>query len=87
MAADPLFADSGADDYHLKSEYGRYVPSTETFTNDAVSGPCLDMGDPTMRVVNEQQPAGNRVNMGAYGNTLEASKSKWNIVRRRRLEL
>ena len=35
--------------------------------------PCIDAGDPASPYANESQPNGGRVNMGAYGNTPEAT--------------
>ena len=37
------------------------------------SSPCIDAGDPTSPYSNEPQPNGGRVDMGAYGNTPEAT--------------
>ncbi|MGD9874159.1 MAG: S8 family serine peptidase [Kiritimatiellia bacterium] len=71
--ADPLFADADAGDYHLKSEAGRFV-ETGMWTNDAVTSPCIDMGYPGADCYAEPAPNGDRVNIGAYGGTEEASK-------------
>ncbi len=78
MAIDPIFADELANDFHLKSTGGRWTGST--WTNDSEISPCLDAGDPASTWTNEPSPNGGRVNIGAYGNTPEASKSqtdKW----------
>ena len=72
----PLFAgDFG--DLHLKSEGGRYDPSTKAFTNDTVTSLCIDAGAPggLSTYTNETTPNGERVNLGAYGNTPEASRT------------
>jgi parallel beta-helix repeat protein len=37
--------------------------------------PCIDAGNPESDYSNEPQPNGGRINMGAYGNTLEAEAS------------
>lgn len=71
--ADPLFADPDAQDYHLKSKYGRYDPESERWVSDAVHSPCIDTGDPSASVGDEPPPNGNRINMGAYGGTKQAS--------------
>lgn len=73
---DPLFADPGNGDYHLQSEYGRYLPE-DVWVMDPQTSPCIDSGDPDMRRGREQIPhgGGGRVNMGAYGGTPYASKS------------
>jgi len=77
----PLFGDPGSGDYHLKSTVGRWNPSTETWVTDAVDSPCIDAGDPSSDYSNEPDPNGGRVNMGAYGNTGEASKAGGGVVR------
>jgi hypothetical protein len=74
ISADPLFA--GGEDYHLKSEYGRWNPSAQLWMYDAVTSPCIDAGDPSdAGWKNELWPHGERINMGAYGGTPEASMS------------
>ena len=75
ISEDPLFADSASGDYHLKSTGGRWNPSTASWVTDAVHSPCIDAGDPSSTYSNELPPNGGRINMGAYGNTAEASKS------------
>ena len=88
---DPLFADPGSwdangtpdrrddvwteGDYHLKSQAGRWDPNSQSWATDAVTGPCIDAGDPNSPVGDEPEPNGGRINMGAYGGTAEASKS------------
>ena len=62
-------------DYHLKSQYGRWVPNSESWVIDDVTSPCIDAGDPNSPVGDESFPNGGRINMGAYGGTVEASKS------------
>ncbi len=37
--------------------------------------PCIDAGNPISEYSNEPQPNGNRINIGAYGNTKQAAKS------------
>jgi len=49
------------------------------WVNDHVNSPCIDKADPASDYSNEPQPNLGRVNMGAYGNTDEASKSGWKI--------
>lgn len=73
--ADPLFADSENRDYHLKSEAGRWDPQSKSWVVDEVTSPCIDAGDPDYPVNDEPEPHGNRLNMGAFGGTAEASKS------------
>jgi Leucine-rich repeat (LRR) protein len=71
--ADPLFAGTG--DYHLQSQMGRWDPKGQTWVQDWATSPCIDAGDPGSPVGNEPLPNGGAVNMGAYGGTIEASKS------------
>ena len=42
---------------------------------DDVSSPCIDAADPASPYDGEPYPHGSRSNIGAYGNTPEASKS------------
>lgn len=62
-------------DYHLKSQAGRWEPAGSRWVQDEISSPCIDAGDPGMPLGDEPLPNGGRVNMGAYGGTVEASKS------------
>jgi predicted outer membrane repeat protein len=75
LNVDPLFANSGAGDFHLKSQAGRWNPASESWVTDTVTSPCIDAGDPATPVGWEPFPNGGVVNMGAYGGTNEASKS------------
>jgi hypothetical protein len=72
---DPFFADSGNGDYHLKSQGGRWEPSSQNWIQDDVTSPCIDAGDIGSPIGHEPFPNGGIVNMGAYGGTVEASKS------------
>jgi hypothetical protein len=74
LSADPLFANP-ANDFHLKSKGGRWTPGN-VWVKDALTSPCIDAGDPAADYALEPVPNGRRVNMGAYGNTPQASK-KW----------
>jgi len=73
--ADPCFADPANDDYHLKSEAGRWDPTTQAWGQDDVTSSCIDAGDPDSDWRAELWPHGIRTNMGAYGGTLQASRS------------
>lgn len=73
--ADPLFADPANDDYHLRSQAGRWAPNSQTWIQDDVMSPCIDAGDPMSPIGLEPFPSGGFVNMGAYGCTTEASKA------------
>jgi hypothetical protein len=74
--SDPFFADAGKFDFHLESQFGRFNPVASKWVNDATTSPCIDAGDPNSPVIFEPFPNGGIVNMGAYGNTAQASKSK-----------
>ena len=76
ISADPLFADPKGGDFHLKSRAGRWDPKLRRWVKDEVTSPCIDAGDPRDDFSNEPEPNGGRINMGAYGNTKEASKSE-----------
>jgi hypothetical protein len=62
-------------DLHLCSRAGRWDPNSQEWTRDLVTSPCIDGGAPECDVGGEPAPHGNRVNMGAYGGTAQASKS------------
>ncbi len=78
--SDPEFVGNG--DYHIFSTNdsyhgGEWPPTTATsgtWTADASDSPALDAGNPADAFGNEPA-SGNRINQGAYGNTVQASKS------------
>ncbi len=69
----PGFVDTANGDYHLQSTVGSYHGGS--WLLDSLHSPCIDVGDSTSSYENEPEPNGDRVNMGAYGNTVEASLS------------
>jgi len=78
--ADPCFVaafDADGDpnmwDFHLQSAYGRWDPNRQTWVMDSDTSPCIDGGDPNSHWGSELWPNGKRVNMGAYGGTIQAS--------------
>ncbi len=73
IALDPLFVSPGSNNYHLRSAAGSWHGSM--WSSDTATSPCVDAGDPSMPFADEPSPNGGRVNLGAYGNTPEASKS------------
>ena len=73
--ADPCFANVNEDDFHLRSQFGRWEPTSKTWVLDTVTSPCIDRGDPSDPAGDEPNPNRNRINQGAYGGTAEASKS------------
>jgi hypothetical protein len=78
LNADPLFASTNMPyDMHVKSYYGRWSPAAPGgWAKDAETSPCIDAGDPASSYALESEPNGKRVNLGAYGNTPQASRSK-----------
>lgn len=62
-------------DYHLKSQAGRWDPTSASWARDDVTSPCIDAGHVNSPIGCEPFPNGGRINMGAYGGTAEASKS------------
>jgi hypothetical protein len=84
LDADPLFVASGSwtdpntyvlGDFHLKSKAGHWNPRTCSWVLDDVTSPCIDAGDPNAAFGLEPPPNGGRANLGAYGNTPEASRT------------
>jgi hypothetical protein len=68
---DPRFADAEAGDFHLRSTNGHFTPSG--YVEDAEDSPALASGDPSAPAGDNPDRAGERVEMGAYGNSDEAS--------------
>lgn len=62
-------------DYHLKSQAGRWDPEARQWVVDEVASPCIDGGSPASDFSAELWPHGQRVNLGAYGGTSQASWS------------
>lgn len=76
---DPLFSNAVNDDYHLKSQAGRWDANSQSWTQDDVTSPCVDAEGPNSVWAAELWPHGKRKNMGAYGGTAEASMSQLDI--------
>ncbi|MCK4625487.1 MAG: right-handed parallel beta-helix repeat-containing protein [Phycisphaerae bacterium] len=76
ISVDPLFADAAKGDFHLKSKAGRWDPKAKKWVKDAAQSPCIDAGEPKADFSKEPVPNGGRINIGAYGNTKGASKSR-----------
>jgi len=76
FSVDPEDSDSAwiPGDYHLQSQTGSWDPASEAWIRDTVTSPCLDTGDPASPINTEPMPNGDRINMGAYGGTTQASK-------------
>lgn len=83
---DPLFVDDGSwngedwtnGNYHLQSTGGHWTDSG--WVADLADSSCIDAGNPASAYGNEPMPNGGRVNMGAYGNTEEASKPLYYLI-------
>ena len=60
-------------EYHLKSEFGRWDGTQ--WVNDSTTSLCIDSGNPADDYYFEPTPNGDRINIGAYGNTAFTSKS------------
>jgi hypothetical protein len=77
ITGDPMFVDTNY--YHLQSVRGNYTNGYFTgggWGESESNSPCIDAGNPDSNFDLEPSPNGNRINMGAYGNTPTASKSK-----------
>jgi parallel beta-helix repeat protein len=91
LVVDPLFAANGywddkgnanpADDvwvdgdYHLRSQAGRWDAQDRRWVVDPDTSLCIDAGKPDADWSAELWPHGKRINLGAYGGTLQASLS------------
>ncbi len=73
LSRDPLFADAVGGDVHLKCAGYRYDPQAGHWVTDSVTSPCIDTGSPGFSHDKELGSPNLRVNMGAYGNTPQAS--------------
>jgi len=76
VSIEPLFADEVGGDFHLQSVTGRWIEATSNWVSDASHSPVIDLGNPALGAGNELYPNGSRRNLGAYGGTTQASKSK-----------
>jgi hypothetical protein len=61
-------------DFHVMSKTGRW--NGNAWVRDTIYSPCIDSGSPATDYSAEPLPNGETANIGAYGNTSEASKSK-----------
>ena len=80
MSSDPLFVEPINNDFHVKSSAGHFDIATGNFILDSQTSPAIDAGNPLSNYSLEPNPNGNRVNLGCYGNTNEASKSNLNTL-------
>jgi len=71
-ASDDFWVDG---DYHVKSQTGRWEPAERWWMLDSVTSYCVDAGNPSSDWSAELWPHGQRINLGAYGGTPQASMS------------
>ena len=76
----PLFAQfnqPGGSDFHLRSPFGRFDPSSGNWVPDPNDfSPAIDAANPQSEYLFEPLPNGRRGNLGAFGNTRQASRSR-----------
>lgn len=82
ISSDPRYANPAAGDFHLRSCNGRWNPASSSWIYDNTTSPGIDAGDPASDFAAEAAPNGALVNLGAYGNTPEASRSTWLFTHR-----
>ena len=75
---DDLWSEVSTDnvDYHESATRGRWDPvlnGGKWVSTDLLRSPCIDAGDPASAFDQEPLPNGSRVNIGAFGNTSQAS--------------
>ncbi|MBN1764872.1 MAG: S8 family serine peptidase [Sedimentisphaerales bacterium] len=75
ISSEPYFADPAHDDFHVKSQIGRWDPTNQCWVCDNVTSPCIDNGRPVDDWSAELWPHGKRINMGVYAGTAQASMS------------
>jgi hypothetical protein len=67
----PRFVSPEEGDFHLQSEFGHWTPGG--YVRDAASSPALARGTPGSPADKQSERAGERVELGAYGNSPQAS--------------
>ena len=79
VSFEPLFQNEALGDFHLNSVVGRWSQTFNTWDTDGSHSPVIDLGDPWLGTAFEPMPNGYIRNLGAYGGTLQASKSRTNL--------
>ncbi len=94
ISTKPIFVNPGVD-FHEQSQNGSFhggslapvlggsglpIAATAALTDDAFESPAIDRGDPTFSFSNEPSPNGGYINLGAYGDTAQASLSPTSYV-------
>lgn len=72
--ADPLFAAPEQGDFHLKSTAGRWAPGG--YVQDSEMSPAIAKADPAAPADKNPERAGKSNELGAYGNSSEASYTR-----------
>lgn len=72
----PRFVKPASGDFHLQSRAGYW--SNGVWAVSTNTSWAIDAGNPAAAATNEPAPNGNRLNLGAYGNTPQASLSDTN---------
>lgn len=73
-SADPLFVAPESGDFHLASTAGHWTANG--YVVDAVMSPAIAKADPRAPADRNPERAGSRSELGAYGNSAEASYSR-----------
>jgi hypothetical protein len=76
MAQDPRFVNEITGDFHPQSTQGRFANGS--WVTDSVNSPLIDAGSLDWPSGNELAPNGGIINLGAYGNTPQASMTPTN---------
>ena len=79
LSGDPLFVDAAGSDYHLESRAGSWHNDPGAFVLDTTNSPCIDAGN-DLPYGRELLPNGGIINLGAYGNTAQASKTPLRVT-------
>lgn len=72
--ADPLFVAGDAGDLHLRSTAGHWSPAG--LVADAATSPAIGKANPKAKAEGNAERAGPRSELGAYGNSAEASYAR-----------
>ncbi|MBN2211414.1 MAG: chitobiase/beta-hexosaminidase C-terminal domain-containing protein, partial [Sedimentisphaerales bacterium] len=82
-AADPCFVDVADGDYHLQSQLGHWDELGEIWVSDGQTSGAIDTAHPSEGIGAEvADPSNVRKNLGAYGGTVQASRTpaNWSLM-------
>lgn len=79
VSIEPSFVSERDLDFHLNSTVGYWNRRIPDFDIGLEDSPLIDIGDPKSEYGVEVKPNGDRINLGAYGGTREASKSSTSL--------